>query len=691
MQVASEESVLGDFNDSSFVNFGVTTRFFTEDGRFLVNTEGADGSMADFEVAYTFGVDPLQQYLIEFPGGRLQTLGVAWDTEQDRWFHLYPDERITSDDPLHWTRDLQNWNFMCAECHSTNLQKNFDLATDSYDTEWDAINVGCQSCHGPGEGHISWANNPGLTSEAADARGLVVNFADAVPRFQVESCAACHSRRRQVSTDDRVGEPFMDHFMPETLRREDLYHADGQILGEVYVYGSFLQSRMYQEGVQCTDCHNPHSLDLRVRGNAVCEQCHHPEAPMNRFPTLQTKNYNTPDHHFHAADSEGAQCVNCHMVDRTYMVVDPRRDHSFRIPRPDLSVAVGTPNACNDCHTDQTAAWAAEAVIEWYGAQRQRDPHYGEILAAGRRGDPDAGAQLGALAADQEEPAIVRATALELLAAYGTVGRQAFGQGLRDREPLVRASAITGFEQLEVDERSEMLPPLLLDPVRGVRLEAARVLAPATGSLQGSDATVLAAMLAEYEQVQVSLADTAAAHQNLGVIHSATGNTTRAVADYAMALRLDSGFLPASINLSNLLNQMGRNPDATEVLANAIERNPEEGELHYSLGLVQAEMNQLADAAQSLGRAADLLPARGRVRYNYGLALQRLGRREEAETQLLESQLTAPGDPSVVEALAIFYSQDERWGEALEWAQAWVEMQPASPEARRFLEAIPQQ
>ena len=688
MQVASDGSVLGDFDDSSFTSFDVTTRFFTDAGRFLVSTEGPDGLMADFEIAYTFGVEPLQQYLIEFPGGRLQTLGVAWDTVEERWFHMYPDERISADDPLHWTGALQNWNFMCAECHSTNLQKNFDLSTDTYDTAWDAIDVGCQSCHGPGEAHIEWASDTTQAADSADARGLMVSYADNTPAYQVDSCAACHSRRRQVSTNDRVGEPFLDHFMPETLRREDLYHADGQILGEVYVYGSFLQSRMYQEGVQCSDCHDPHSLNLWVTGNAVCEQCHNPEAPTNRFPTLQTKEYNSAEHHFHSADSEGAQCVNCHMVDRTFMVVDPRRDHSFRVPRPDLSIALGTPNACNDCHTDQPAAWASEAVIDWYGADRERDPHYGETLAAGRRGDPDGALGLSLLVADPDEPAIVRATALDLLAGYGTASRASFAQGLRDPEPLVRASAVAGYEQFDVVERSEVLPPLLRDPVRGVRLEAARVLAPATGSLQGTDATTLAAMLAEYELVQLSMADTAAAHLNLGVAHSATGDVIRAVADYVTALEMDPAFMPASINLSNLLNQMGRNPEAEKVLEDAVARNPREGELHYSLGLVRAELNQLAAAAESLGQAADLLPDRPRIRYNYALALQQLDRRPEAERQLLESYRVGPNDPSVVQALAIFYAQDEDWDDALEWAERLAAMVPGDSGAREFLEGV---
>ncbi len=688
MQVAGQDSVLGNFNDSAFVNYGVTTRFFTENGRFMVNAEGADGQMADFEIAYTFGVEPLQQYLVEFPGGRLQTLGVAWDTERARWFHLYPDERIGADDPLHWTGQLQNWNFMCAECHSTNLEKNFNLETDSYDTRWDSVDVGCQACHGPGEAHVEWADTRPGEIPPGDDRGLTVDYAGSDGAYQVDSCAACHSRRRQVSAGDRAGEPFLDHFLPETLAREDLYHADGQILGEVYVYGSFLQSRMYGQGVVCGDCHSPHSLNLRLEGNALCGQCHDPAAAVDRFETLEAKNYDSPEHHFHPVESAGAQCVNCHMAERTYMVVDPRRDHSFRIPRPDLSVTLGTPNACNDCHTGESAQWAAEAVAEWYGPGRRRGPHYGEALAAGRAGNPEAGARLIALSEDSNEPAIVRATALDLLSAYGAEGRAALMRGLQDTSPLVRASAVSGLEQSALDELLPTLTPLLRDPVRAVRMEAARVLAPALASVTGSDREILAGALAEYEQVQLSLADTAAAHLNLGVIHNATGDTGRALDDYMTALEREQGFTPASINMANLLNRLGRNPEAEQVLIDAIAQNGEEGELYYSLGLLQGEMNRMAAATANLERAADLLPGRPRVRYNYGLALQRMDRRGEAEAQFLESYRVGPEDPSVVQALAIFYVQDARWDEALEWAERLVDMLPGEPGARLFLDEI---
>ena len=272
MQEATDKTVLGNFANASFQHHGITSRFFKTDAKFFVHTEGPDGKLADFEIKYTFGVEPLQQYLIEFPGGRLQSLTIAWDTEKKRWFHLYPNEKISSDDPLHWTGLYQNVNSMCAECHTTNFKKGYDSKTEAYNTTWSEINVSCQACHGPGEAHVEWAKNleDRAAPEYAD-KGLLVNFKGSGSRYQVEACARCHSRRHLIYDKFKHGSPLMDHIVPALLR-EGLYHADGQILDEVYVYGSFLQSKMYQAGVRCSDCHNSHTLKLKAVGNAICVQ-----------------------------------------------------------------------------------------------------------------------------------------------------------------------------------------------------------------------------------------------------------------------------------------------------------------------------------------------------------------------------------------------------------------------------------
>ncbi|MEE8262076.1 MAG: tetratricopeptide repeat protein [Gammaproteobacteria bacterium] len=687
MQIVTDKNVLGNFNDTSFTHFGITSRFFKKDGKFFVHTEGADGRLGDFEIKYTFGVEPLQQYLIEFPRGRLQSLTVAWDTQRKRWFHLYPDEKISHDDPLHWTGLYQNWNGQCAACHSTNLKTNYDLDTDTFKTTWSEINVSCQACHGPGDSHVKWAQAlKDGESTKYENRGLVIDFKNADSRSEVENCARCHSRRHAIDDHFKQGTPLLDTYVPALLT-EELYHADGQILEEVYVYGSFLQSKMYHTGVRCSDCHNPHSLKPVKAGNALCTQCHS-RTPNLKFGTLAAKDYDSKHHHFHEADSPGAQCVNCHMPSKTYMVVDPRRDHSFRVPRPDLSVELGTPNACNDCHRDKKAQWANDTVRGWYGPNEQ-PPHFAEAFAAGRDGRPKALPKLIALAADTKQPTIIRATALDLLPQYGAQGTIAMVSALRDEDPLLRRTALRGLTRLGPEPRLKAAAPLLKDPIRAVRIEAARVLTSIPRELfNQSQRTDFDMALEEFKQAQMAVADQPSGHLNLGVMYASTGRRDLAEKAYLTALRKDPGFLPARFNLTNLYNAMGRNADAEQVLRDGIKRAPKEGELYYSLGLLLAEGQRYPEAATNLGKAGELMPARVRVHYNHGLALQHLGRRFGAETALLKAYRLDKNDPSVIQALAILYIQGHQWDRAASYARKLIRLYPNEPGPRRMLEQI---
>ena len=425
MAHATAQSVLGDFNDARFEYYGVLSRFFQRDGKFFVETDGSDGKLATFQIKYTFGIEPLQQYLIEFPDGRVQALSIAWNTlpkEQggQRWFHLYPDEPIRHDDVLHWTKLSQNWNFMCAECHSTGVHKNYDPAQDTFASTFAEISVGCEGCHGQGSGHMAWANLAPSQREHDSAKGLVVNFDERqnrrwIPdkstgnvqpdfkaptlRKEVETCGLCHARRSQFSENWIPGRWLSDTHTVSPLTR-GLYHVDGQMLDEVYNYGSFKQSKMFAAGVTCSNCHEPHSAKLRSPGDGVCAQCHSPEK------------YAADTHRHHQSSQEAIGCASCHMPTHTYMVVDQRHDHSLRVPRPDLSLKLGTPNACNDCHTDKSAAWASSAIESWFGPKRIGFQNFAEAFDAAAKDRPDAATMLADVASDFREPGFVRAGAL---------------------------------------------------------------------------------------------------------------------------------------------------------------------------------------------------------------------------------------------------------------------------------------
>ncbi|MBE2242597.1 MAG: tetratricopeptide repeat protein [Burkholderiaceae bacterium] len=712
MALPTPETVRGDFDGATFKHQGVTTRFFRRDGKYFVRTDSPDGKLADFEVAWTFGIDPLQQYLIALPGGRLQPLTIAWDTRKKRWFHLYPGEKAPPGDVMHWTGRYQTANTMCIACHTTGYEKRYDAATDSFDSRWKESNVSCQACHGPGAAHVAWAQGrkPGGAGEGGPAAasaaappaaavsgaaapvatasapryGLTVDFAAAGPKAQVEVCAACHSRRSELTGTQTAGTPLLDEFMPARLDA-GLYHADGQQQAEVYVYGSFLQSKMFASGVRCTDCHDAHTLALKAPGNGVCLQCHR-ETPNPRFPAA-AGSFDTPAHHHHKAGSAGAQCAACHMPSATYMQVHPRPDHSLRIPRPDLDAATGAPDACTACHKGKPPAWAAKAIAGWVGAERK--PHYGTTFAAARGGAPGADAQLAALAADATQPAIVRATAIAALRAYPQGHDDVRLQATRDADAEVRAAAADSLEAADPAQRVPALAPLLTDSVRGVRTSAARSLAGVDRALfDAAQSSALDAALAETIAAQESALDMPGARLNLAVIYAQTGEPALAEANYLAALKIDPDFTPARANLAQFYSARGQPAAAERVLAEGVKRLPMQGDLQYSLGLVLAEQGKLPEAVAALATAAKLLPDRSRVRYNLGLALQQTGKPRDAERALRDAERLNPNDPAAPYALAVLYAQQQRYADALAAARQAQQLAPGDPQLRQLVQQL---
>ena len=690
MRPATPQSVLGDFNNAKFDHFGIMSRFYQLDGRYFVETEGPDGRLAEFEIMYTVGVTPLQQYLIELEGGRLQALSLAWDVQDKRWFYLYPGERIAASDPLHWTGRLQNWNSQCAECHSTDYTKNYDPVTQSYSSTWTDMNVSCEACHGPGEAHAAWANGPDIYDpnrfSGAGPRGLTVDFDASAPGLELEVCAACHSRRQSlVSRSRAAGRPFLDDFVPALLRA-GLYHADGQILDEVYVYGSFLQSKMRAAGVRCTDCHEPHRLGTLAEGNALCTRCHNLDGTP-RFPNLKPGLFDSPSHHFHKEGGEGAKCANCHMPVKTYMVVDPRRDHSFRIPRPDLSVALGTPNACTGCHASRSDRWAADTVAAWYGPARRQEPHFGSALHAARANLPNAEGLLASLITEQGQPSIARATALSLLPRYAGPGSvSAYQAGLRDPDPLVRTAAVRALRPFPPNQRLAVAGHLLSDPVRAVRIEVVRALAAVPPHLMSSQQRAAFARAAqELVEAELATAERPESHLNLAAFYSDLGRLTEAETAYQQALRLDRLFVPTYINLADLYRVQDRDSDAEAVLHEAIARVPESAAAHYALGLALIRQGRRQTAADALRKAVEIEPDSARYGYVYAVALNATGRPDYA-IEVLEGVLeNHPTDRDVLIALITINRDRGVPTRALQYAEKLIAAYPRDQMAHRLI------
>ncbi|XOV82379.1 MAG: tetratricopeptide repeat protein [bacterium] len=661
MQLPTAETVLGDFNNAQFESGGVVSRFYRKDERYMIHTDGPSGKMQDFEVSYTFGAQPLQQYLIALPGGRLQAFGIAWDSRPaqqggQRWFHLYPDDIPQPGGPLHWTSINQNWNHMCADCHSTDLHKRYDATADVFATSYAEIDVSCEACHGPGADHIQWAaqtqrdSNPRLGIRFNERAGVTwqphpdttkpQRSKPLTSSLETDTCARCHSRRGRLGEGYTHAKPLGDHYRLVTLD-PGLYHPDGQILDEVFVHGSFLQSRMHANGVICSDCHDPHSLALRSPGDGACLSCH------------SSGGYALRTHHHHDLTSAAARCVSCHMPATTYMSIDPRRDHSFRIPRPDLTETLGVPNPCSGCHTDKTAAWATAQINIWTnGKPAAGFSQHGTAMFLAQQGVPRARDALLEVVRDNNQSAIARATAITALAAWLDQAVIAVVvENLRDTSSLVRRAAVETLSQTSPALRVELLSSLLQDPVREVRSATVLGLAGVPPQvLTPSAASAYSRALAEHRDMLNLDADRPEAQVSLGALLTQLQDAGGAEAAYRQALKLQPAHAAAVVNLADLYRATGRDAEGGKLLTSALKLSPGAADIHHAFGLWLVRQQRTSQALEALQRSVQLAPENARYGFVLAVALHGQNQTQAALKTLDEVLQRHPYHPDSLSA-----------------------------------------
>jgi len=638
MEPASARSVAGDFNDARFHYFGRETRFTRRGDTFQVTTENQQGQPQTFTVAYTLGTAPLQQYLVALEDGRIQALPFAWDARPrarggQRWFHLYPDTNVTPADPLFWMRPRQNWNHMCGDCHTTDFSKRFSDATGRFDSRWSELGNGCESCHGAGSTHVEAAQHGARGAAAASlVNGLHMQGE------QLDQCGACHARRVRLR-EDPSHERMHETWRPELLQ-EGLYFPDGQIRDEVFEIGSFLQSKMAARGVACSHCHEPHTARLRAEGNALCTRCHDRQI------------FDGPQHHFHAAGTDGARCVSCHMPQRTYMVVHERRDHRIAVPRPDLSARLGTPNACAACHTGRGDAWAAEAIARHRSGRRQ-GPWGAELLGpamwSARHEQPDALASVRALVADPRVAGLPKATALAALGTAAPLDVAAIaGPLLHDPDPWLRLGAVESLQSAPEATRTPLLAAAATDPSRAVRWAVAPLLGKTGAATAGADVT---AVLADYQGWLATNADRAEALVELASFRRAAGDAAGARAAFERALRRDDSSIVARLNFADFLRGAGDDAGAETLLRQACALYPDSADAHFALGMLLVRRHALAAGVNELGRARELAPANSAYAFAYAVGLHSTGQDDRARLALDDARTRFPANAPIEAAL----------------------------------------
>lgn len=634
MDLPTKQSVLGDFNNATAEHFTQTARFYTSNGLFKIDFE-EQGKKSQHQVAYTFGHYPLQQYLIETGNGKLQVFPFAWDSRPQqqggqRWYPIYPDEDVQSADRLHWLQPMQNWNGMCSDCHSDGLKRNYSLSENRFDSEWDNINVGCQSCHGklPEHGDSTAEKSPTNATHpeaAAPAAGWMLNPGDAVAHWLgnkrdpaiMDTCFSCHSLRSPLTDGFEPGTAYLDQFSPMLLA-QPLYHADGQIKDEVYVYGSFLQSKMYEAGVNCMDCHNAHSMKIKDTGNGLCLQCHNPNV------------YQQESHTHHPLDSAGAQCVNCHMPATTYMGVDARRDHSFKIPAPHLSERYDTPNACSSCHQDKSNQWASEAVARWHGNPEPMSTAERLFLTLQHSGYlPVAEHMLLINSANLSE--IKRASAIALLPnSINQLSDTDIKSWVHSKEPLVRLATAKIGHLLPAEERLKSFAYLIKDRYRAVRVAAALNLI----GLNAGAREVQQQAFSELSQANTVSSWRGEGNLNRSLMLSQQGKVKESILALQNAIEVDPYFDASYINLSDTYRNLGQYERERKTLAQGLKNNPKSGVLHYAQGLLEIRSGNKSTAVKSFREAIRHEPGNERYAYLYFLALDSLEQTPKALREL---------------------------------------------------------
>ena len=689
MQEATPATVAGDFSDVRVTFHGMDSRFFREGDDHFVETAGPNGSRGKYPVRYTFGYRPLQQYLLDRGDGVLQAFDVAWDTrsepEGQRWYHLQPDEPVSPAHPFFWTRHAMNWSSQCADCHSTRVVKTFDPEKREFTTDYGEPNVGCEACHGPAGEHVRLAKS----NELADVpfagfgsgpsppiewlfpaeKSIAEPHGDGSDR-EIDMCGGCHSLRTPLTTEP-FGKPYHEAYRLELV--DDVrYFLDGQIREEVFVLGSFLQSKMHVRGVTCGNCHAPHSGDLRFPGNGVCAQCHRADV------------YDAASHHRHPPGQPGSACIDCHMPARTYMGVDDRRDHSFPIPRPALTAELGVPNACVDCHEGRDDPFTIASLRDW-GVAEDRD-HWARIHEGLRRGNPEALATAEALLRSPGLPPLVAAS---LLAQTANVATTALGDALRPwldhRDPLVRRGAMAGTGGLPSDLRWWTLANRLHETHPGVRFEMAVSLSEIYPGLSPAARRAAAPLLADYRQGLAASADLAATQTALARLEVSLGRTAPAQRAFERALEIDPTSLVALVNFADLRRTQGREQEAGTLLRRALTVAPDNGTANVAYGLHLVRLDRHDEALTQLSRAAHAPDAQPRFVYIYAVALDSLGQRERALTALREGIGRWPWSFDLLTTL-VLYIGDDSSPELHRHLDTLEDLAPDSPQVRALRE-----
>lgn len=591
---------------------GVTYEMTLVEESFKLRVIDEGHVIEEYDLVGVIGETPIRQYLAHLPGNRFQTISATYDVINDRWVDVYAGENRMEGEWGHWKGQGMNWNSNCAYCHVTEYDKAFDYEGNAYHSTWTQQGLACAACHTGLEEHIA----------AAHAGDYTTGLSQLTKSQTQDNCVTCHSRRDQLTADAfRPGDAYHDHFSLSLPDQPGLYYPDGQILDEVFVHASFSMAKKSHADVSCMDCHNPHTLKpiLPIQNNMLCMSCH--QGGVKEAPIIVPV-----EHSFHPPDSTGNQCVACHMPKTVYMQEDWRADHGFHSPDPLMTRELGIPNACSNCHKEESLDWAIEHAENWYGkrleASRQRAR--ARSISKAYAGEPEAVNKLLELAAEETISAW-RATYTGLLASFLTdpTAEAHLRRMLNDPSELVRTRATLGIAQLA--DGDEAIIDRFQDESRSVRIAASHAMESRN---QDTVDPVAAREWAEYLGFNADRPQSLFLQANQAIRHSKSPTTIQQYIE--RAIDLDRANPEAHYQGAILLSRATLNRTARRQLFAGWEIAPKDARFPYALGLLAAESGDLDQAIGYLEETVAMEPEFRRAWYNLSLAYTQQGRHAPA-------------------------------------------------------------
>ncbi len=588
---------------------------YNDTGGRVIETDGV--TTRSYPILHAMGGKNVFYFLTQLDRGRLQVLPVAYHARERRWYDTtasmvrhFPDGR--RDAPLDWTDRMLTFNAACHDCHVSQLDKNYDPASDSYRTTWREPGINCETCHGPCAEHVRVCREAPTNAPPRDLK--IISTKSMTPLQRDYTCAPCHAKMSPLTGAFTPGARFFDHYDLVGLEDPD-FHPDGRDLGENYTYTSWLRSPCVRAGkLECVHCHTSSGrFRFADNPNAACLPCHAERVA------------NAVAHTHHETNSVASRCIACHMPLTVFGQMQ-RSDHSLLPPTPAATLAFHSPNACNICHQDKEcdARWADAKVREWHKDDYQAPAlRLGAAIAAARSNDWQRLPGILALLAEPATDEVVAVSLIRLLGACDDARLwPVLRQQLRSPSPYVRGAAAAGLGRDPDPATTSLLAAAARDDYRLVRIRAAEaLLARPRAGLSAADQAAFAAADREARAALTVWPDRWQSHYNLGLYHERLAAPDAALAAYRKAMDLRPDAVPPLVNAAGLEARMSRPTEALALLRRAHDLEPDSAPVCFNLALAEAEQGDTARAETLLRAALKADPRMAQAAFNLGVLL----------------------------------------------------------------------